>query len=188
MPLSDVALCTRALLKIGAAPIHSFEDGTAESEVAAALYDSARDALLSAYPWSFASGQISLPQLSESPLADYAYAYQLPIDFLRALSAGNGGRGKGAHYRITGDTLHCDEDSVILTYIYRPDEASFPPFFETALMARLAAEFCVPLTESSARAEMLYKLAQSEFETAKRIDAQQDTPNAFDDFTLIKVR
>ena len=39
MALNDVALCSRALIRIGAAPITSFNDGTAESEIAGALYE-----------------------------------------------------------------------------------------------------------------------------------------------------
>ncbi len=57
MALNDVALCSRALVRLGAAPITSFADGTAESEIAGALFAPTRDALLSAYGWSFASGQ-----------------------------------------------------------------------------------------------------------------------------------
>jgi hypothetical protein len=57
MALTALALCSRALLRIGVPPLTSFDDGTAEAEVAAGLYPGARDALLSAHPWSFATGQ-----------------------------------------------------------------------------------------------------------------------------------
>jgi hypothetical protein len=66
MALTDVALCSRALIRIGAAPITSFDDGTAEAEIAGALFGPVRDALLSAYAWSFASGQVALEEL-ETP-------------------------------------------------------------------------------------------------------------------------
>lgn len=82
MPLSKTALASRALVRIGATPINSFEDDTAEAEISGLLFDSAQDALLSAYPWSFATAQITLPQLEEEPLADFQHAYQLPIDWL----------------------------------------------------------------------------------------------------------
>ncbi|MGE5545579.1 MAG: hypothetical protein ACM33T_01680 [Solirubrobacterales bacterium] len=188
MALSAIALCSRALLKVGAATIASFTEGTAESEVAANLYPTVRDALLSAHPWNFASGQATLPRLAAEPVADYAYAFQLPSDFLRALSAGVAGSGQGLAYRITEARLHCDCDEVVLTYVFRPDEAAFPPFFDQVLIARLAAEFCLPLTESTARAELLYRLAEDEFRRAKLIDAQQDVPAALTSFPLVEVR
>lgn len=188
MALSAIALCSRALLKIGAATIASFDEGTAESEVAANLYPPLRDALLSSHPWNFATGQVSLPRLAAQPVADFAHAFQLPPDFLRALSAGISGRGQGLIYRIAENRLHCDSEEAVLTYVFRPEEASFPPFFDQALIARLAAEFCIPLTESTTRAEMLHRLSEDEYRRAKLIDGQQDIPSAITDFPLVEVR
>ncbi len=188
MPLSPVALCSRALLKIGAQPIQSFYDDRAEAEIALAFYEPTRDAMLSAYPWRFARGQMALPQLNAAPLADFSHAFQLPSDCLRILSVGVGGSGRGVVYRRVGDTLHTDSADILLSYIFRPDDETAPAYFEAALIARLAAEFCLPLTEDTSRANFLYRLAESELERARRIDAASDTPNGFDDFNLITVR
>jgi hypothetical protein len=188
MALSALALCSRALLKIGAQPIASLDEGTAEAEVAANLYPGIRDALLSAHPWNFATAQATLPRLAGVPVADYSHAYQLPAGFLRALSAGGLGAGRGAVYRIVEDRLHADAPEVTLTYVFRPEEQEFPPYFASALVARLAAEFCIPLTESTARAELLFRLAELELRAARSTDAQQDTPHGLEDFPLIRAR
>lgn len=188
MALTGIALCSRALLKLGVNTIASFEEGTAEAEVAANLYPSVRDALLSSHPWNFATGQATLPRLAAAPVADHAHAYQLPADFLRALSAGTGNRGRGIEYRLAERRLLTDADAVVLTYIFRPDETAFPPFFDQALIARLAAEFCLPLTESTSRADFLIRVAEDETRRARLIDAQQETAQGFEDFTLIGVR
>lgn len=188
MALNDVALCSRALIRIGAAPITSFTDGTAESEIAGALYGPVRDALLSAYPWSFASGQVALNKLMTDPVADYSCAFGLPTDYLRALSAGTGTRGRGLNYRIARGQLHTDAEAVVLTYVFRPEEEEFPPYFDQALIARLSAEFTIPITESTSRAEAHFRIAEGEYERARQIDAQQDTPGKIEDFSLIKVR
>jgi len=100
MALSALALCSRALLKLGAQPIASLDEGTAEAEVAANLYPAVRDALLSLHPWSFATAQESLLRLAARPVADFASAFQLPAGFLRALSAGAPGMGRGLAYRL----------------------------------------------------------------------------------------
>jgi hypothetical protein len=55
MALTQIGLCSRALLKIGAHSIASFDEGTAEAEVAAGLYATVRDTVLSAHPWNFAT-------------------------------------------------------------------------------------------------------------------------------------
>lgn len=190
MSLTELQICSRALLAIGCEPISSFQDGTAEAEVASMLYGGVRDALLSAYPWSFATAQRALPQIAAVPVADFQYAYQLPEDYLRALSVGGAhhNSGRGVVYRIHERRIHTDSPSVVLTYVFRPDERIFPPFFTQALVTRIAAELCLPLTENTARTELQSKLAEMEFTRAKTIDSQQQTPSRFEDFTLLEVR
>ena len=187
MAQTDISLCSKALIKLGAQGITSFSENTAEAQVASQLYAPVRDALLSSYPWRFATSQISLPRLVDIPTADYMYAYQLPNDFLRALSAGCG-QGKGLDYRIYQRTLHTNAPNVILTYLFLPKEENFPAFFDELLIAKLAAEFCLPLTESTARTEFLIKQANNIFAQAKLIDAQQSLPESIIDFPLIEVR
>lgn len=188
MAISAISLCSRALLKIGAGSISSFADGTVEAEMAANLYPGIRDGLLSAHPWSFATAQASLPRMEAEPVADFKYAFMLPTDFLRVISAGAGKKGRGLDYRIEERRLHCNSTSVMLSYIFRPKEENFPAFFDMALCARMAAEFCIPLTESSSRAEFLLKVAEDLFRQAKVIDGQQDIPLAIEHFPLLEVR
>jgi hypothetical protein len=188
MALSATALCARALVKLGARPIMGLEEETAEAEVCRLLYPSMRDGLLSAHPWSFATAQIRLPRLTDEPAADFANAFQLPPDFLRALSAGAGERGRGLEYRIAERRLHANAEDVVLTYVFRPPESAFPAFFDEALIARLAAEFCLPLTESTSRAEALSRIAEDVFRRVRLIDAQQDMAPRFEDFPLIGAR
>jgi hypothetical protein len=188
MASSKIDLCSLALLKIGADSIASFEEGTAEAEVAANLYPIVRDALISAHPWNFALAQRTLAKLSIEPVADFDNAFQLPPDCLRVLSAGIEGRGRGLDYRISEHYLHANVEAVVLTYLYRPNETDFPPFFNMALIARLAAEFCIPLTDSTSRWEGLRKYSEEEFRRARRIDSYEDAVPHFDGFTLIEVR
>lgn len=188
MALNDIALASRALIRIGASPISSFDDGTVEAEVAGALFSPICDSLLSAYAWGFATAQTELIKLDTPPVADYTHAFQLPVDFLRALSAGSGTRGRGLNYRIARGALHTNASKVVLTYVFRPEEEEFPPYFDQALIARLAAEFTIPITENTSRAETMFSLADNEFKRARQIDAQQDSPNALERFPLIDVR
>lgn len=188
MALSAIDLCSQGLLKIGSEGIESFKDNTAEAHIAATIYPGVRDALLSVYPWHFATRQQVLVRLTRQPIADFEHAFALPTDFLRALSAGTYGMGYGIEYRISAQQLHSNSPNMILTYIFQPDESAFPPFFNHLLTTRLAAEFCIPLTESTSRSEMLHKLAEKALQQAKTIDMQQDTPERIREFTLIGVR
>jgi len=188
MAQTAVQICSRALIALAARPISGFDDGSLEAEVAGHVYPAVRDALLSAHPWRFATRQAALPRLLTQPRADYANAFQLPADFLRALSAGMADRGRGLSYRIIAGTLQADADQLVLTYVARPDESGFPPFFDQCLAARLAAEFCLPLTESTSRADLLFRLAEEEFRRARAVDGQQGEPGRIEDFSLLEAR
>lgn len=188
MPLSDIELCSAALVKLGARGISSFTDGTAEADVAGTLYEIVRDGLLGTHPWSFATAHSELVLSASTPITDFEYAFDLPADFIKALSAGDDSRSRGAVYQVIGREVHSNYEELTLAYIKRPDEADFPAYFVSALVNRLAAEFCLPLTENASRSDLLFKLADTELKLAKLIDSQQDTPPRVEDFTLIEAR
>jgi hypothetical protein len=148
----------------------------------------ARDALLSAHPWNFATAQARLSPLTTPPLADFATAFLLPLDCVRVLSAGLEPQSRGLIYRIAGRQLHADADDVVLSYVRRPREDEFPPFFAAALIACLSAEFCIPLTDSTARWEALRRIADGDVRRARLIDAQEETTPQFSDFSLVEER
>ena len=188
MGLTKIDLCSRALVKVGANSITSFDDGTTEAEVAASLYSITCDAILSAHPWNFATQHVILLKLATLPLADFIFAFQIPLDCLRVLSAGHNGRGQGITYKIYKGQIYADTDEITITYISQLYEENFPPFFCMALISRLAAEFCIPLTDNTSRWMALQELAEAELRRAKLIDSQEDTPAAIADFTLIEGR
>jgi hypothetical protein len=188
MSLSNIELCSAALVKLGAEGISTFADGTAEADVASALYNIVRDGLLGSHPWSFATAHTELVLSPTPPVSNFDYAYELPIDFIKAISAGDECRSRGANYQIIGREVHTNYEDLTLTYIKRADETDFPTYFISALVNRLAAEFCLPLTENSSRSELLFRLADNELKLAKLIDSQQDTPQKVEDFSLIEAR
>ena len=188
--MSDTAitLCSKALIKIGAKGITSFEENTAEAEVANQLYEPCLQNLLASYPWRFALTQKTLARLTDKPISDYQYAFQLPNDCVRVLSAGQNIRSSGLNYKIVGQKLYTNAEAVILNYIRRPEENTFPAFFIDALVGKLAAEFCLPLTESTTRTDYVKKMSETSIGTARLIDSQQNINSSFQDFSLIEVR
>lgn len=189
MALTDLQIINTALVKLGAFKITSLGDGSTEAEMASALYAPVRDALLSAYPWGFATAQVTLSTPSVTPpVADYSVAFDLPDDHLRTLSVGAGGDGAGVSYRQAGLRIECDTSPITITYIRRLDAGDYPPYFDMVLVARLAAELCVPLTENASRAEVMFKIADQEYARARSVDAQQDTPSRIARYSLVDVR
>lgn len=183
-----IEMCSRALVKIGAGRIQSFTEGTDEASAADALYALTRDSTLSSYPWVFAFEQAPLVRQLPAPTADYAWSYALPADLLIVRSLGATGRGRGAVYRIAGGVVQTDAEEVVVTYTRRVPEEEMPAYFQAALVAVLAAELVIPLTESTARWQGLQQRAETMLREARRIDAQQSTPPAIESWPLIEAR
>lgn len=188
MPASPVEICATALIKIGARPVTSLEGDTAEAACSRQLYPMVRDALLSAHPWSFTLTQVDLVAEAEPPVADFAYRFAFPSDHLRTVSVGTRGSGRGLAYRVQGLGILCNAQAITLSYQRRVDESELPAFFIPVLVARLAAELCIPLTENTSRAADLLRVTEAELRLARLIDSQQGTPRRIDDFTLIEAR
>jgi len=187
MPATDVEICSMSLLKLGASPIASFDDETVEAELARSLYEPIVQALLVAHPWAFSLTVSGLVEAAEQPARGFRYAYLLPNGLLRTIAA-SGSTGRNSVYRVMGDRLFSDDKELSLTYQQRPETSLFPPHFVQALAAKLAAELCLPLTESSTRAEVLQRVANAEVKLARLVDSQQSTARAVEDYTLIGVR
>ncbi|GHU01116.1 hypothetical protein FACS1894186_3220 [Alphaproteobacteria bacterium] len=185
MTMDSVALCSKALVKVGALPIASLADQTAEAEVCASLYPLVRDALLSCHPWSFAVAQCRPePDEDAEPLDGYAAAYALPEDFLRVLACG----ASGSPHRIAGGFLHAAGGSPVLTYLCRAPEAAWPPFFDRAVVAAMAAELALPIADSTSKATHLAAIADEELRRARFVDSSQSTAQALSSFPLVEVR
>ena len=126
--------------------------------------------------------------MSSSGEGEFANAFALPADCLRVLSAGSGGSGAGLVYRLLEGRLHTNASEAVLTYVFRAAETDDPPYFSKVLITHLAAEFCIPLTDSTSRWESLHKLAEAELRSAKLINAQEDTPQSLQDYCLVESR
>ncbi|MBR1545113.1 MAG: hypothetical protein IJ638_04175 [Alphaproteobacteria bacterium] len=183
MSFSNIELCSKALNKIGANSITSFEDGTVESEICESIYLELKHKLLCLYEWSFAIKTASLVMSNEENRYGYNYAFILPVDFLRAVKIVS-----GAKYKIAGSYLFCDDDKVELEYISDVEEASFSPLFVSSFIYLMAAELSISLLNDTSKYALFYRLFNSEIKNAKSIDGMQQTTKSLKNFSLIDVR
>lgn len=172
---NDIELCSMALAKIGASPIASFDEPSIEAKTARLLYEPTLESLLRSHPWRF-SLKTAAPLPAEiAPFMGYERSFKLPHDALRTVS-GIDSSSRHCAYRVVAGLVLSDADLKHLTYQYRPDSAIFPQHFMQSLTIRLAAEFCLPITRSCSRADILQKLASVELRLARLIDSQQAEP------------
>ena len=188
MANTDISIVNQALLITGAEQITSFDDTSREAEVASALYETAKNALLSRHPWTFALGQASLAQIVSTPLFGFTKAYQLPTDpkmikLIRKNSPKNDDR-------VFEDKLYTDDNTVEIVYLFDPGEGDFPDYFSTALVMELAVLFAASLIQSETLTELYTKLALNKLKVARNIDSQQQPSIRIDasEFSISSVR
>jgi len=169
---TDIDIASNALLLIGENPIASFTEDTVAALIAANLYSSSYESLLTLHPWRFASTKAILSRLTATPTNQWNYAFQLPADFLVAQHVDEG----NDNYQIYADKLYSNNETMILDYTYKPDESFLPAYFTQLLELRLASVFAIPITESATRGEYYAGLAEKQLQKAKTIDSQS-TPS-----------
>jgi hypothetical protein len=187
-----IRFCSNALISIGADPINSFEDGTAEATVASNLYEQSIDFLLCVHPWRFAITKRELSLLSTKPRNEWQYAYQLPKDFLQIESL----PVETDNYEIYADKLFIDTNDILIVDMwYRVPEEKFPPWFVPVVESYLAMKFAMPVTEDV----NMYEGSKTEYadhlRQARKINAMQRPTqriggrrNHHDPFPLTSVR
>ena len=183
MSFSNIELCSKALNKIGANSITSFNDDTVESEICESIYLTLKQKLLSLYSWSFAIKTAQLLQDNNVQRYDYNFAYILPNDFLRAIKISSDGK-----YKIFGNHLFSNEENVELEYIADVDEEYFSPLFISSFIYLMAAELSVSLLNDTSKYSLFYRLFNSEIKEAKSMDSMQQTNKTLKNFSLIDVR
>ena len=171
-----ISISSNALQLIGHNAISSFDDQGAGATVAKAFYETSYKALLTTYPWNFAKKKKTLNRLTEEPLNEWKYQYQLPTDFLRVITSDT-----FTDWAIYGDKIYTNVDKMDLDYIYRVDESFIPPNFREALEFYLASKWAIPVTESATNAGVYADLADRALKKAKYVDGAGETGRSIKD-------
>lgn len=171
---SDINIANRALQKLGAASITSFNDNSTAGRAMNLAYVPVRDAELRRRRWKFSITRQNLAPLSTPPVNGvYNLQYQLPANCLRVLDVGDYWPGADtSDYRNRTTADYSIEGNLILTNIASPlslrfiqqmtNPGMFDPAFAEAFAARLAWETCEQVTQSGEKR----KLAMQEYKAA----------------------
>jgi hypothetical protein len=198
---TSLSICSDALLMLGAKAISSFNEGTDEANIADRLYPDIKNQAIMVYPWSFSFKKSQLSRLVTTPVSEYKYEYQLPGDRLGAprqvfVSSAINQRPIQA-YRIMGDKLLTNEETIFIDYQYAVQEFEMPVYFVQMLKYMLAWHFAIPITDQSDKAQYWQSVAIGSaaengrggyMRVAMNIDGQNQPVATIDDFSLIEVR
>jgi hypothetical protein len=153
----ELAICNLALIRLGGTRVIA-ADGEASTEyrVANALYPTARDFVLAAAPWEFATLRASLSGQTTGP-SNWAYQYDLPanaLNVLRVLPAVGASPRKDEPipFQVFGTgtavKIATNEASATAEYVKQVTDTTLfdlYPAFKNALVCYLASEMAVGL-------------------------------------------
>ena len=200
---TKLSICSDSLIMLGAAPLSSFSEGTDAAQVCDRFYDDILETILAMYPWTFSYKKVQLARLSDTPVSEWEYKYQLPSDSIgsgiRALftTASAGARPINEGWEILEDKLLTDYKTVYVDYQFRPSEAVLPTYFIQLVKYWMAWHIAEPVTDQITKGQYYQSLAvgaPSEnnrggaFRQAAIINGQNQPNQVIEDFDLISVR
>ncbi|WP_323026535.1 hypothetical protein [Castellaniella sp.] len=184
---SEVDISNLALSRIGdEATVSSINpaEGSAQAEHCARFYPMARDSMLEAHGWRFATRRAVLAALSISTWT-WSYAYAMPNGLIRVLAVlppDAPGDADTQRYETETDgagtpIIYTDQPSATLRYIARvTDTAKFSPLFVDALAWLLASYLAGPILKGDSGVKIAaacLNAYQTAFSAAKVSDANQ---------------
>ncbi len=171
--MDSITICNLALAKIGDQSIVSFTDGSIEARFCLLYYPVVVKELLLSNSWNFATKLVKLTQLSDSPLFEWKYAYQLPTDYGRTSAFDQESSATPMFdFEVMGNVLLTDQPDAELAYVsVDTNESLFTPIFVNALATKLAVELCRPLSGSTELKEHLKQELRVLIGDAGQIDA-----------------
>ena len=180
---SDLDIASNALQMIGADPINSFDEPGAGAAVAKALYEPLITALLTRTYWRFAAKKQLLNRLSQAPLNEYQYAFQIPTDSLKVERV-----YPRVDYKIYRDLIYTNVTSIEIDYIFRPEATQFPTYFVLAATYKFASEFALSVTDNEKKNALYEEKFRSAMAEAYAADGQQNpqTPIVDQPFTDVR--
>lgn len=167
---SVIDICNLALNEIGEESIMDLLENSKQSRLCNQFYDLSRDMLLRAHPWNFATKRVELAMLTETPVFDYSYAFQLPTDCLKIQQTDD----RYDHYKVEGRKVLSNNSSVKILYTARiTDTEQFDSLFVETLSLMLASRISFNLSDNNALSQSLYAKYEAALRRAKAMDGQE---------------
>lgn len=189
---SQVEIANRALTKLGAARIISFDDDNKQARAIKSMFAMLRDAEMRSYLWSFTIRRTSLAALSSTPSWGFKYEYQLPSDCLKVIQVNDYYTGPSmGDYRNQPTAEFAIEGKKILTDFVAPlkikycarveDTTQWGDAFVEAFACKLAYELAEDLTQSNTKKESVGNDYQRAISLAIRANAIEQPPQDMPD-------
>ena len=204
---TQVSICNKALMFLGAEAITSFTDGSVATDACSSMYTELTRTTLAMYPWSFTLAKTQLARDTATPANEWTYQYIIPSDTLlgvpravRSSSASGAGLFKiweiaqgaaGLPVLMTNATeIHIDYQKAV-------NEGVMPSYFVQLLAYQLAWHMAEVITDQTTKSEYWRSIALGSpgegqrggyFRQAVNIDAAGQSPSVISDYILTDLR
>lgn len=181
MAVTKIDITNRALVLVGSNKIASFTDSSTEANVADELYEEYVESILTRSRWDFATEQQQLSLLADAPTGRYEYAYQMPTNpaviQIHTVTVND----FPIQYERYGNKIFVNgygsNSVLVMDYIFRPDESTFPPYFRHALIYKLASAFAGSIARDAALVSQFDTLAERQILIARNTESQESSSN-----------
>ncbi len=171
-----VRLINIALSRIGDFSITSLDEGTPQQKKTVTFFNNCRRSMLRSHPWNFAVHEVELARIPDDIPQDFAYAFQLPADFLRLLEVRDERRFKVQGRRVLSDSKVCK-----VRYVRDVEDPSqWDASFTDAFTYQLAADMTYGVVGQASMYELMLGAANQKLKTARHIDATEDVQEPMD--------
>lgn len=151
MPETDISICSKALVLLGAEPISSFNEEKDTAKTCAIIYPMVKSDLCSRYPWRFLMKKKELTRDATAPIGEWKYSYVLPGEMQgaapTALFSSPSHQSAEVPFEIFGRRVYCDFERVFIDYTTPTIEAEWPPYFVNLMVYALCAHIGFTVTD-----------------------------------------
>lgn len=191
--VSDLNVFNIAFMELGLPPANSLADTSHHVKRVVAIWPNFRRAFLQDHPWNGAKKTIQLNKRVETPVARWDYMYDIPTDFIQALSI-NGHQLQDGNdlweVETTPDGLNkvimTDANEVFLEYIFDPVEVGIlAPMVLEAMGLALAAKVAGAFGKKATERTQLTRRAQEAARQTRSNDSREGIPRFFSNEDLV---
>ena len=156
MAETDVSICARALVLLGARPINALTETTDNARICALVYPNLKNSIMSRYGWRFLMTKKQLTRDATAPIGEWSYSYLIPGDALsvpHAVFWSSGTKLTNNRFEIFGRRLYSDDAEIWMDYIVARPESEWPAWFVDLITKALCAEIAFSVTDQQSVAE-----------------------------------
>ena len=177
--MNRVSIANLALSNLGEAPIQNLTDDNARARIANSRIDDVIRGVLRMHDWNSAMKRVALVKIGE-PLFGFNTTFQLPADFIKIIEVWPISR-----YRIQGDTVLSNEDTLSILYVAEPiDVNKLDVLLGEAIALKLAVEISETLTGKDGLKERMMQKWVIQLQEARSANSKDKTPEHREDSTF----